>query len=58
MADIGAMAAYLDREGLSRSVLYWAYGLTGLAFYALFLGSSHLWTVLIFGNRLYSGDVN
>ena len=58
MGDVGALAAYLDREGLSRSVLYWSYGGTGFAFYVLFLASSSVWTSLIFGNRLYSGDVN
>ena len=58
MGDSGALSAYLDREGMSRCPVYSGYLLTGLVYYALYLASERLFTMMTFQTGSYSGEIN
>ena len=58
MGDVGALSAYLDREGVSRGIIYLTYGTALLLYYVIYIGCSHIWTMMCFGSNNYSGEVN
>ena len=58
MGDIGALAAYLDREGISRSIIYGTYFSSLALYYVMYIACSHIWTIMCFSNMIYSENVN
>jgi hypothetical protein len=57
MGDIGALSAYLDRERISKSIIYLSYIGILFIYYFMYLSCNHLWTLMAFNNTI-SGSVN
>lgn len=58
MGDMGALAAYLDREGISRSIIYLTYCCSLALYYVMYIACSHLWTIMCFSSLIYSDNIN
>jgi len=52
MGDIGALAAYLDRERISKNFLYTSYFGVLIFYYFMYLSCNHLWTLMAFNNTI------
>ena len=58
MADVGALAAYLDREGRPKGIIYGTYFFSLALYYVMYIACSHLWTIMCFSSQVYSENVN
>jgi hypothetical protein len=57
MGNIGAEAAYLDRNGRTKRSLYNQCLASIIVFYCMYTGSFHMWTQITF-NSTFSGTFN
>ena len=57
MGYICALSAYLDREQISKSLIYSSYMGVLVFYYVMYLSCSHIWTLMAFNNTI-SGSFN
>mmetsp|Transcript_992 Transcript_992/g.1779 ORF Transcript_992/g.1779 Transcript_992/m.1779 type:complete len:233 (-) Transcript_992:685-1383(-) len=57
MGDIGAMSAYFDRNGMSKTMIYLAYIMMMAVYYIMYMACYQVWTSLAF-NQTFSDTLN
>ena len=57
MGDVGALSAYLDRNGMSKKLLFLAFISTLVIYYLMYMGCYQIWSLMAF-NTSFARSLN